>query len=120
MGLILKLRGKVHFGGLILNPGTATATGGAATLSKMSGVITTASLTTAAGSAYTLTLTNTKVAAADIVLASVQNGSNSQGVPVVGRITPSAGSVTIEIRNEHASQALNGTLKISFAIIKTS
>jgi hypothetical protein len=96
---------------------TATAVAGAATLSKQSGVVTSESLTTAAGAAYTLTLTNTLVAATSIVLASVQNGDNNQGDPAVGLITPGPGSVTIKIVNRHASQALNGTLKISFLVL---
>lgn len=97
---------------------TATATGGAATLNQPSGVITTAALTTAAGAAYTLTLTNSKIAAADVVLFSVQNGTNTQGTVVQGRATPGAGSVVITVNNLHASEALNGTLKISFAVLK--
>lgn len=102
-----------------LNSGTASAVGGAATVSKLSGVVTSESITTAAGSAYTLTLTNTMVVAADVVMASVANGTNTQGVPVVGLITPSAGSVTIVVRNEHATGAFNGTIKIAFQVIKT-
>lgn len=119
-GATATLTGLITGGSLKLDTGTktATATGGAATLSKSSGVITSEALTTAAGAAYTLTLTNTTIAAADQVFASVADGTNSQGVPVVGRITPGAGSVTIEVRNEHASLALNGTIKIAFAVLK--
>lgn len=97
--------------------GTASATTGAATLSKQAGVITSESLTTAAGADYTLTLTNTLVAATSIVLATVHNGTNSQGVPVLRTVTPGAGSVVIIVRNTHASQALNGTLKIAFLVL---
>lgn len=96
--------------------GAATATTGAATLSKQAGVITSEALTTAAGAAYTLTLTNTQVAATSIVLASVQKGTATEGTPVVETITPAAGSVVIVIRNNHATQALNGTIKISFVV----
>lgn len=96
--------------------GTATAAAGAATLSKQSGIITSEALTTAAAAAYTLTLTNTKIADTDKVFASVQNGTNTQGIPVVGTVTPSAGSVVIKVHNLHASEALNGTIKISFDV----
>lgn len=96
--------------------GTATATTGAATLSRRAGVITSESLTTAAAGVYTLTLTNTLIAATSVVVASVQNGTNSQGIPVVSLITPGSGSCTIDVRNLHGSQALNGTIKIAFAI----
>jgi hypothetical protein len=97
---------------------TATASAGAATLNKMSGVVTSESLTTAAGADYTLTLTNSDIAAADQVFASVQNGSNTQGDLTVGSVTPGAGQVVIVMRNMHASQALNGTIKISFLVVK--
>jgi len=97
---------------------TATATAGAATLSKMAGVVTSESLTTAAAAAYTLTLTNTVIAATDLVFVSVANGTNSAGIPVVGRVTPGSGSCTILIENQHGADAFNGTIKISFLVIK--
>jgi len=120
MGLISKLRGKVHVGGLIVDAGTVTESGGAGTLNKMSGIITTASLTTAAGSTYTITLTDNKIAAADIVLSSVQLGTDTDGMPIVTRITPAAGSCVFILQNIHASGALNGTLKVAFAVLKAA
>jgi hypothetical protein len=98
--------------------GTATATAGAATLNAGRGKITTEALTTAAAASYTLTLTNSAIAAADIVLVSVANGTNTQGITVVQSVTPAAGSVVILINNQHAAQALNGTLVISFVVVK--
>jgi exosome complex RNA-binding protein Csl4 len=100
-----------------LDSGTATATSGAATLNKQAGVITSESLTTAAAAAYTLTITNSLVAAGSIVLASVQSGTNTQGVLSIDSVTPDDGSVVIVVRNRHASQALNGTIKVSFVVI---
>lgn len=97
---------------------TATAATGAATLDMPSGVVTTESLTTAAGAVYTLTLTNTCIAAKDIVLVSVGNGTNSAGSPALTTVTTAAGSVVIKVQNIHASAALNGTLTIAFAVIK--
>jgi hypothetical protein len=97
---------------------TAAAVAGAATLNKASGKITTESLTTAAGATYTLTLTNSQIAAADTAFVSIANGTNSAGDPAVGLVTPAAGSVTIKVVNRHASAALNGTLVISFASMK--
>ena len=96
---------------------TATATAGAATLNKTSGKITSESLTTAAAAAYTLTLTNSTIAATDIVFASVANDTNSAGIPIVGRVTPGSGSVTILVENQHASAAFNGTIVISFMVV---
>lgn len=97
---------------------TATAVAGAATLNKSAGVVTTEALTTVAAGVYTLTLTNSKIAAADQVFVSINNGTNSAGSPQVERVTPAAGSVVIVIRNAHISTAFNGTLKIAFMTLK--
>jgi hypothetical protein len=97
---------------------TASATAGAATLNQPSGVITTETLTTAQNASYTLTLTNSKIRATDIVFVSLANGTNSQGTPVVVRVTPANGSVVVIVKNMHdATQALNGTLKLSFVVV---
>ena len=98
--------------------GTASATAGAATLAKLSGKITSEALTTAAAAAYTLTLTNTEIAATDLVFASVGYGTSTTGTPVVTRVTPAAGSVVIVVHNVHASAALNGTIVVSFFVVK--
>lgn len=97
---------------------TATATAGAATLAKSAGVVTSEALTTAAGATYTLTLTNTTIAAADQVFASIALGTATTGVPVVTTVKEAAGSVVIVVQNIHASAALNGTIRIKFAVLK--
>lgn len=96
----------------------ASATAGAATLNTPSGVVTSESITTAAGSDYALTITNSVIAATDIVLASVQTGSNTTAGLAVHEVTPASGSVVIKVRNAHASAALNGTIKVSFVVVK--
>ncbi len=97
--------------------GTATATAGAATLNAYQGKVTSESLTTAQNADYTLTITNNKIAAGDIVLVSVANGTNSAGSPVVRMVTPAAGSVVVIVRNIHASAvAFNGTIVVSFQV----
>jgi hypothetical protein len=97
---------------------TATATAGAATLAKSSGVITSEAVTTAAGATYTLTLTNALVAATDQVYASVWLGTATTGMPTITTVKPGTGSVIITIQNIHASVALNGTLKIAYMLLK--
>lgn len=97
---------------------TAAALAGAATLNKMSGVITSEALTTAAGADYTLTLTNSDIAAADQVFASVSLGSSTTGEPAVMSVTPSAGHIAIIVRNMAASAVFNGTIKVAFAVFK--
>lgn len=116
----ITMTGLDTVGSIKLDTGTktATASAGAATLSKSSGKITTEALTTAGLAAYTLTLTNTTIAAADQVFAALANGTNTQGTPSVGLVTAGAGSVVIIINNLHATQALNGTLVISFMVLK--
>lgn len=106
--------------GIQLDTGTKTATAvaGAATLNKASGVITSEALTTAAGAAYTLTLTNSTIAAADQVFASVATGTNTTTGLTIGIVTPAAGSATIRVWNRHATDALNGTIKIAFFVLK--
>ena len=103
----------------IMFSGTASATTGAATLNALAGAITSESLTTAQNALYTLTLTNSEIAAGDIVLASVWNGSNTQGTPMIATTTPAAGSVVIVVANKHATAvAFNGTIKVGFQVIR--
>lgn len=104
--------------GINSDSGTATASSSAATLNKMAGKITSESLTTAAAAAETLTITSDKVAAADMVMCSVANGTNTQGIPMVGLVTPAAGSFTVTVENQHASEALNGTVVVSYVVVK--
>jgi hypothetical protein len=98
---------------------SATATAGAATCSDYMGRVTSEALTTAQNAIYTLTITNTKVAAADLVFASVHDGTNTQGTPMIVRVTPAAGSIVITVANKHASaEALNGTIVVDFFVVK--
>lgn len=97
---------------------TATATAGAATLNKGSGIITSEALTTAAAGTYTLTITNSAIAATDQVFASVQNGTSTTGLPEVTTVAPGSGTITVVIRNAHASAALNGTIQVTFLDLK--
>lgn len=107
--------------GVTASVGTATATAGAATLNSQQGKITSEALTTAQNAIYTLTLTNSTIAAADLVFASVADGTNTQGTPMIGQVNPAAGSVVIEVINKHATaEAFNGTVEVSYFVIKAS
>ncbi len=118
----LRVTGSLEVTGAMLRPiGTATATAGAATLAQRQGKITTEALTTAQNLFYTLTITNSLVAATDIVMASLQNGTSTTGTPVITDITVSANTIVIRVQNMHASAvALNGTLVISFTVMKAA
>ena len=98
--------------------GTGTAASGAVTLNSKMGKVTTESLTTAQNAIYTLTITNSEIKADSVVMASVANGSNTQGTPMVVRVQPAAGSLVVTVQNKHAAdQALNGTLVVSFLAV---
>lgn len=98
---------------------TAAATAGAATLNKSSGVVTSEALVTAAGASYVLTLTNNKIAVGDLVFASVQYGTSTTGTPCVTKVdTSTISTAVVTIQNVHASAALNGTIKVSYFVIK--
>lgn len=107
---------------VVIDPasGTATAAAGAATLDAAAGKITSEALTTAQNASYTLTLTNAAIAAADHVFASLANGTNNAATPAIVRVTPAAGSVVIIVKNIHdAAVALNGTVVVSFYVVKS-
>lgn len=97
---------------------SATETAGAVTLNARSGVITTASLTTASAADYTLVLSNTAITCSSIVFVTVANGSNTTAganVSTVDPCRPGPAQVTIKVRNNSTgAAALNGTLKIGF------
>lgn len=99
---------------------TATASSGAATLNRYAGRITSESLTTAAAGEYTLTLTNDRIEATDIILWTVGYGSSTTGTPGQGGCTVSAGQAVFTVTNLHASAAFNGTLVVGFNIYKTA
>lgn len=97
---------------------TATAVAGAATLDKISGVITSEPLTTAAGATYLLTITNSKVAAGDLAFASVNLGAGTGGTPCVASVKATATQIEILIQNIHLTDAFNAAIVIDFFVIK--
>lgn len=93
----------------------ATASGDSVVLNKAAGTVTTKALTTAAGAVYGITLTNDVIKAGNIILASLARGTATDGAPVISTIAVSDGSAVFSIVNAGA-EALNGTLKINFAV----
>jgi hypothetical protein len=96
---------------------TATATAGAATLNKSAGIVTSEALSTAAGSSYTLTLTNSTVAAGDLALVSIDSNGTA-GTPQLLSAKCTSNTLTVIVKNVDASVALNAAIKIGFAILK--
>jgi hypothetical protein len=99
------------------SPGAASATAGSAKLDSTRGTVTSEELSTAAGADYTLTLSNRYISSSSVVLASVANGSNRTEGIAVHRVQPGAGAAVIHVRNTNASAPLNGSVKISFAVL---
>lgn len=106
--------------------GYATGAGGAVTqitsastgvtLSKVTGQITTVALTTAAAAEERFTVTNTAVAATDvIVLGTTYNGA---GTPMLSVQKIASGAFDVVITNVHAANALDALMVINFAVIK--
>lgn len=99
---------------------TSTSAAGAVTLNNRAGKITTETITTTGQSIYILTITNSAIAAADLCFASIANGSNTTGIPVVSRVTPAAGALAIVVANAAttATNPFGGSLVISFIDFK--
>lgn len=94
---------------------TSASTG--VTLSKPCGQITTVALTTAAAAEERFTVTNTLVAATDVIaLSTTYNGA---GTPMLSVQKVAAGSFDIVITNVHAANALDALMVINFAVIKS-
>lgn len=96
---------------------TGNGTASTATLNNKCGVVTSDALTIPTGSNWALTLTNSTVAAADIVLWAVSNGTNTTGIPVMASVNPAAGSVVFNVR-QSTGTAFNGTISVRYFVIK--
>lgn len=97
-------------------PGDVTAVNGSATINATSGKVTSESLVTVPGANYTLTLNNDKVFVGDTVTATVVNGTNSTGTPVLESSVVSDAKTVITVRNGHSTESFNGTVIISFTV----
>jgi len=126
---ILRATGA-RFKGLTSGFGYATGVGGAVTqatnrttgvtLSKLCGTITTNNASLAAEGTADFVVTNTTVAATDVVLVSIQSGSNGGGT-IVSVAVVAAGSFTIRVHNGNvaAGTAETGAILINFVVIKS-
>lgn len=94
--------------------GTSITTG--VTCSALSGVITTVSQTVAGGAEASFTVTNTKVAATDVVVACIKTHT-SAGLFFVACTAVAAGSFQLTLTNLSASAGDN-VLVINFIVLK--
>jgi hypothetical protein len=90
----------------------------AVTANGQTGLITTVSLVLAAANAGTFTVNNTGTDADSVVIVNITNYSGTTGIPVVRVNNCVAGtSFDIVVWNLHATNALNGILKIAFQLM---
>lgn len=89
------------------------------TLSKPTGQITTNNASLAAEAAAEFTVTNTQVALGDVVVVSIQSGTNGGNTAVFVSVT-AAGSFNLKVVNNNAAggTAETGAIIINFAVIK--
>jgi hypothetical protein len=104
-------------GQVAVTQATSITTG--VTCNAYSGVITTVSQTVAAGGEAEFTVTNNKVAATDVVVASIKTHT-SAGSFTVHTTATAAGSFKLMLTNLHASTAGNNTLAINFIVLKAT
>lgn len=95
----------------------ATSISTGVTCSAYTGVITTVSQTVAGGAEAEFTVTNTKVAATDVVVACIKTHT-SAGEFIVGVSAVADGSFKLRLTNLHASTAGNNVLVINFVVLK--
>lgn len=90
------------------------------TLSKLCGTITTDTTSLAAEASANFTVTNTLVDANDVVVVSIQSGTNG-GNTAVTVVTVAAGSFVLKVSNNNAAAgtAETGAIIINFAVIKS-
>lgn len=101
---------------VITNTDNATAVAGVTTCNTQMGYVTSESLTTAAGATYVLTLNNNYVTSTSKVYASVSNGTNTGGLPMIATVAKGSNVTTITVKNVHSADAFNGTIKIDFIV----
>lgn len=110
----------LHFstgGKLSADVGAVTLASNAGTLNAIAGKVTTEALTTAAAGSQALVLTNSLVAAADIVIATVNGGTSTTGSAELKAVA-TANTITFTLTNRHASAAFNGTFIIGYVVMK--
>ena len=106
---------RVTAGQTAVTLATSITTG--VTCSALAGVITTVSQTVAAGAEAEFTVTNTKVAATDVVVACIKTHT-SAGSFIVAVSAVADGSFKLQLTNLHASTAGNNVLVINFLVLK--
>lgn len=113
-------RQRVYMGEVVPGCGSATqsAVSAAVTINNGCGTVTLATNTLAAATLTSFTISNSRVQAGDRVLATLDRGTQTNGIPVLTSATPATGTITITFGNAHASTALNGAMKVYFLLLR--
>lgn len=111
------VNGCVTGDGSSVTQGTSRTTG--VTINARCGTITTHTASLAAEAAATFVVTNSKVAAGDVVVVSQKSGSNG-GNTMVHVVATAAGSFSIQVSNNNAAAgtAETGAILINFLVLK--
>lgn len=97
--------------------GTGTAVANAVTIQSQCGVITSSTANLAAVTSETITLTDARIAATNIILATTQSNCTGGGMVVPVAATAGSGSATIVMRNIHATTACTSTYTVGYTIL---
>lgn len=116
--MVVASGGKITFEGQAAQTQTSAITNGV-TVNALSGQITTVSQTVAAGAEAEFVVTNSMVAATDVVVACIATHT-SAGDFAVDVKAVAAGSFTLRLTNLHATNAGNNVLVINFLVLKAT
>lgn len=115
LSVLPKGTGKVTLGAFCTVTGSTPQT-----CNGLRGIVTTGTLTTAAVTDASFVINDTSVAATSMVQCTDQGYSGTlvtNGEPVITTCVPGTGTITVHITNVHATNALNGTVQIGFAVL---
>lgn len=112
---------NITLDGDLIIPNVCTITGATPqTCNARSGAVTTGTLTTAAVTNAAYVINNSAVVATSRVYCQILAYSGTpvtNGIPVIVACAPAAGTITLQITNAHASNAMNGTLVLAFWVL---
>lgn len=116
--MVVESGGKItHKGQTAVTQATSITTG--VTCNALTGVITTVSQTVAAGAEAEFTVTNSQVAATDVVVVCIKTHTSAGDfIAVVSAVAD--GSFKIRLSNLHASTAGNNVLVLNFIVLKAA
>jgi hypothetical protein len=106
---------------VIIGQAICTASGSTPqTCNGQRGIVTTNSLSTAAATDASYVINNSSVTSSSLVQCTDQGYSGTlvtNGYPVIQTCVPGSGTITVHITNQHAANALSGTVQIGFAVL---